>query len=172
MYTDSSFIALFRSILVDPFDGTSRLVLADWLEEHDDVSLAKRVRRHVENGMKRWDDPFGVTVTATLAEFRRTAIALFSKKVVTTVRITDVTPGFTSTSRKRRRIHWLTQSRLTSQLFDWLPVEPRPLYELRVLRGELAWGTRGGKKVALTALSDACVSFGRESAGLPPLRKA
>jgi uncharacterized protein (TIGR02996 family) len=169
--TSPDYVALLRAVIFDPFDELPRLVLADWLEERNYFALAKRIRQHVENGTHESNDPLRGSVATTLSDFLRNAIDLFSQKIVITVRISDVEPLVTRTSRKHRGIRWLTQAQLPPELFNRLPVDPRPFYEMRLLGGEAAWGTRGGRPIVIAALSDACVSFGRERAGLPPLRK-
>ena len=48
MANDPEYAALFAAVCAAPDDDTPRLVLADWLDEHDDPHRAAHMRAEVQ----------------------------------------------------------------------------------------------------------------------------
>lgn len=46
--SDPEYVALARRMEQNPHDDLPRLMLADWIEEHDDPERATNIRRSVE----------------------------------------------------------------------------------------------------------------------------
>src|SRR5262245_30974911 len=57
MATDPEYDALYAAVCAAPDDDTPRLVLADWLDEHDDPDRAAHIRAEVQLHRLRENDP-------------------------------------------------------------------------------------------------------------------
>lgn len=175
-----------RTILDDPFDDTPRLVYADWLEEYGgDWRRAEFIRCNVKllvtttNFQPRhwlgfdaaevncsWQRGFVFKVSCSTPDFLRHAETLFSSQPITEVELTDKDPlgpggsfhepgwGFGQEEGDD-----VPRWRLPECLMTHLrPRPPRCIYVTR--------------EKGLAALSNACVSYGRDLAGLPPLKES
>lgn len=48
-HTHPEYLALLARIIETPADDAPRLVISDWLEEHDQIDLAKKIRYQIAN---------------------------------------------------------------------------------------------------------------------------
>lgn len=114
-------------------------------------------------------------VTLTQADFLRHAGGIFAAHPVTAVTLSDREPDVRAGMRG-----------INDDWFDWFPPGTEDRYARARLSEDLWWAllrTRGvvrepyclgheTRDLALAALSAACVAYGRELAGLPPLTAA
>ena len=188
---DPDYRRLMAGVLADPGDDLARLVLADWLEERGEWGRARHIRQHVEDPRRydrqpgdpalyrAFDPPTGRTQTFVLADavpgvsfttsrgfvsgiacdlatFLRHAGDLFAAHPITAVRLTDRRPEMSGgnwwyyliTTRGHD-----SPTHLPDVLLKHFPVRLWYMTEADALAG----------------LSSACVAFGRDLAGLPPL---
>jgi uncharacterized protein (TIGR02996 family) len=67
MANDPEYDALYAAVCAAPDDDTPRLVLADWLDEHDDPHRAAHIRAEVQLHRLREDDPHASAVFSACA---------------------------------------------------------------------------------------------------------
>jgi len=186
--------ALLRGVLLRPDDDTARLVYADWLQENGDEKRAEFIRDtranwfHVNN---LWGELGASIPTAKIAGYGRndgTGLPYWTFNLPRLWGMVIYARGFVS------EIHLPLAAFMehAKALFSAHPIERVSLVDWhRFLRGtaapELWWANAGaypgiqdalpdvicpaeeysGAQKALDALSDQCIDYGRELAGLP-----
>lgn len=113
-----------------------------------------------------WERGFIASVVLLLAEFEDHAASIFAAHPVTSVRLSD-RQTYSNTGPT-----WYRRGRTTpSALVPERAEIPRSLFNLlpEYDRGVDRWKTYSSDESAHAALSAACVQWGRELAGLPPL---
>jgi uncharacterized protein (TIGR02996 family) len=157
----------------------------DWQGEYlrpiveEDVRESLATGRPLRDG-RNWLDPatrceFARGLIATIclpaAAFFEHAAALFAAHPITSVRLTDREPGqFGNT----RRWYWTMQTTDTTYPKHTLPPDLMALVGGRPVHGPVCGDERFTRDwdtdtEAVAAMSSACIAFGREAAGLPPL---
>lgn len=182
-----------RMILTDPTDIHTRLIFADWLEEHDDPEWAGFIRENRQPDLTtgRWWEPFKSIVGMWRATWDRGFVQkielptdafmghceeLFRTHPIEQVRLTDAEPAlFLGTDRhcwvlqEGCAIDFKVPGSLPIELFDLVRGYSELLGERNVNSNRCGALGFPNPTTATSALSDACVRYGRKQAGLPEL---
>ncbi|QVL30199.1 TIGR02996 domain-containing protein [Telmatocola sphagniphila] len=174
--------AFIRKIRENPFDETRRLIFADWLEEHqpEQTNWIRQIRACSEEVFEQdlvlGDQRFMIQLRNGMCcelsmecdDFMKHAKQIFELYPIIQVTLIDKTPAADRFEHERGepRFGWDATSVgyscfIPNEIFELMDKPPGwvrtdyPFFD--------------SKKIAIAALSRACVEYGREQAGLPKL---
>jgi uncharacterized protein (TIGR02996 family) len=181
--------ALLRAVLVAPDDDLPRLILADWLEEHDGAAAARVIRRQIDDGSTAtqqipniqlatvtWRRGLVEAITLPSGVFADRHAEIFAKHPITRVTFPDLVPNNGSYGYSWAWMRFddgIAESMgLTRRGFREMVPEPLwSLLERDFSQVQPDWTMvklYRDREDALLALSRAAITVGRKAAGLPP----
>jgi uncharacterized protein (TIGR02996 family) len=177
-FNDPTYLALILSVVTDPSDDVSRLVLADWLEENggpDGAEWARFIREMIEKPHARVTKSEGSLVlsnpkapgyrmVADLLDMGVTRVG-FHRGFIEHVELPAAVLRDRAADIFSR--HPVVSARLTD--YEWFvdagPCPPFPHF----LKTSMPAGMYMYEFDALKDLNDSCVRYGRDAAGLSAL---
>lgn len=183
--TNREYLALLRRVCEAPLDAAPRLILSDWLEENGQEKRAFRIRHAVkakravyrsigsfmtEKAIENLDDNLADEIRTSCEVFMEFARERYSRHPIAKVRLIDKRPFEIVSGRG-------SIDRSQIQIDAWFWMNNNGAGEIHGLPGILTSNKYGIAVVhqpytsetdAFDSLSNVCVAYGRECAGLSP----